>query len=260
MLLVFFYFYFCSNVFFDCAIYILCRLLCDNNDVSCKSTNIHCNYNGGGSYVDSCVMDFDTSTKEWQCGDRTKCYNTVSPVPEPSAAPGVRFSATAQFSSDFLEIYVSVEIGKYGNYLISAISNISDGNCSKIFDEATVLLLSEYSECTWDYETQTITIILSSHSTININDSLIINVNSLIHEDLSGYGINTKEITIDTITVNETRAVVPEISLHNFRDVIGLCDDLVLDARNSFHLGSHHSPHVFLSLCLSCRLFLLYQE
>ena len=130
-----------------------------------------------------------------------------------------------------------------GQLLIDGIDDTNgfDG-CERLFDQSTSSLLSEYSECEWDFVNQMITILLSSHSTIDITDSLLLRSHVLVVKNDNQITSNEDQIVIDEILVDEM-PVTPIVLLHNFNQEIGLCDDLTLDARNSYHLGLLYHFH-----------------
>ena len=146
------------------------------------------------------------------------------------------FNATAIFSYNFLEIYIKIIVNG-GIYLVHEI--VDDYfDCSNIFTQQTSNLLSESSECDWDFNSQTITIILSSLSTIQLTDGLIIQQNVLsVAVGTQAIVTNENNILMNSIGIDWNIAVIPIIALNNLPQKIGLCDDLTLDARNSYNFG-----------------------
>ena len=105
-----------------------------------------------------------------------------------------------------------------------------------------------------------IVITLSGYSQIMINDSLFLNgdifdninynydSNRLLTFNYTSInGILTKTSILNPIIVNTTyyeiktqtsnNSIIPQIVVENFAHEIGPCDDLILDARNSYNLG-----------------------
>ena len=165
---------------------------------------------------------------------------TYQPSEHPTSIPTsdpterIRIVGTAQFSSNFLEIYVWLSVNE-GEVSITKVKGEND--CSEVFDSVTMLLLSEYSTCDWNYGNQMITISLSSYSTIQITDKLVIESDGLFIDYFGQEEVNEKQVTIESIEIDETNTILPVVELYNFRSEIGLCDDLTLDARNSYNLG-----------------------
>ena len=149
------------------------------------------------------------------------------------------FDADASFSHNYLEIIIELTANN-GVYLVYLNGDVdyNNNNCQSIFDSLTNDLLSEFSECVFDFNLQKITITLSSMATLTIMDELVINEN-VFYVQVVGDGtfFNENKIEILSINIDEENGITPQLSLYNFESIIGLCDDLVLDARNSYDLG-----------------------
>ena len=210
-------------------------------------------------------MQFDLIKQRWKCCDSVQCLDRpkyftaiddlvnnsqnknitrqpralVVPSFSLSADSGPKFDTKAQFSSNYLEIFVYISLvvrsrdGNYKNVFASTNINV----CSDIFSESTITLLTDYSDCEWDFGQQTIRVSLSSRSTISLSDSLIIKSHTLSFIMNNNFSSNENVLTIDNIKHTNSRSIIPVISLDNFRNVIGFCDDLILDARNSYNFG-----------------------
>ena len=67
------------------------------------------------------------------------------------------------------------------------------------------------------------------------NDKLILNKNIFF---INNYNIsNENDIMIENISINSKNSISPQIVINNLGNEIGLCDNLILDARNSYNLG-----------------------
>ena len=187
-------------------------------------------------------------------------YPTLVPTEIPSDVEvgymhdAVIFYGEAEFSHDFLTIYVYLTatiMGGDANTDVDVYDNsesdvdIGDTECSRWFDDTTSDLLSDYTDCTFDFHMQRIVIDLSSMATLKINDILIIKANVFYAHTTSSHRqegeivvkTNKDEIFIEAISVDEVNSISPGVLLYKFPQQFGLCDDLVLDARNSYNLG-----------------------
>ena len=131
-----------------------------------------------------------------------------------------------------------------GKYLIDdTVDGLGGSDCSEWLDNYNTSkdLMWEYSECEWDSFNQMIIVTLSSYSTITLNDGLMIKDNILFFakmEDGShSVNITNEEVIVEEMGFDFENAIVPVIVLSNLENEIGVCDDLVLDARNSYNLG-----------------------
>ena len=248
----------------------LCRIYCDpTNEQSCTDSVIHYNatpWSNNLSMRSECTLKYmlTSNADNWQCCNSTRCVNTsyfttldynYSKNNRRNQGRGsfstdnYSFNARAEFSSNYLEIYVYVYVLSYFGNMKTRIGDESGNNynynynynysCRRIFDTKTFGMLSNYSECDWDFDKQLITIRLSSMSTIQVTDSLIIRPHVFVIDSHSGQQTtsNVNRIIIDIVRPNKLDTIVPVVSLYNFKNVIGLCDQLILDARNSYNLG-----------------------
>ena len=163
--------------------------------------------------------------------------------------------ANATFSNDFLEIYVSFFInasgdidvtmydimlhkdtfGGNGNNNIAAVEFV---DCNLVFNQTTMNILSDYVTCQWNSNDATITVTLDGLSTIQTDDVLIIKDNVVQYESNNNKNVSNTETIIDIgVTENKIQLTKPQIVLTNLQEMIGICDDVILDARNSYHLG-----------------------
>ena len=172
--------------------------------------------------------------------------------PTPDAYHLLNITATASFTSNFLQIVIKLK----ANPSINAIDydtikiDINELNCDGIFDSETYEKLTSHALCQWDDVTSlsaNILITLSGYSTISIDDELIIKNNSFyyLYKIPCTTGVDcttieqeqwTDSIEIDKINFADNY-VTPMIVIDDEPNSIGICDDLVLDARSSYNLG-----------------------
>ncbi|ETO26344.1 hypothetical protein RFI_10795 [Reticulomyxa filosa] len=123
---------------------------------------------------------------------------------------------------------------------------LTDDNCSSIFEANTTELLGNKAICTWSTDessnvngTQTLlTVNLTSTSKVGIHSALY------IRKDVLNYlsamkPTNNEEITLVGLTW-PLNPIYPAINLH-IPSTIGICDNLVLDATKTLHLGGRQA-------------------
>ncbi len=127
--------------------------------------------------------------------------------------------------------------------MVQIFINSTNNDCQSILDNITMNLIGNKAKCSWIMNTInhiTLIIDLSSISTINVNDSIIIKPKTIhficlssSNEVLEEYG---NIITVDSISIPSS-INIPNIIISSLSSVIGVCDDLLLDARSTTNLG-----------------------
>lgn len=159
------------------------------------------------------------------------------------------WNITAQWSSSFLSI--EVDFVSTANEIMIQYDEIY-GDCSAIFDNRTMILLSSSAVCTWisnQYYSVSISIQLSSQSIININDSLIIKSNAFSFTEYICEWLSLNSSLIIDIKYPED-ILLPNIMV-NIPSMIGVCDELILDARNTGNIGGRSATFIWTILNIS---------
>eukprot|EP01083_Nonionella_stella_P097920 275285_1 len=165
---------------------------------------------------------------------------TVSTSSTPTIAPfttsGIQ-GAIASFSCSYLHIYVDIT-----DELITDIRPLIF-QCASIFSSETVYLLGSDASCSWS-GAHTLTVTLAPSSTLLVTDSIVIRKGAFeyMKSGSQSYVVND-EITMDHID-NECD-IEPTIKM-NTPDVIGICEDLLLDIRGNVHDLGGRSPESIL--------------
>ena len=165
----------------------------------------------------------------------------------------------AQFSYDFLQIIIEIEVyvdfidnDEVGAAIEASVIPIAL-DCEDIFTNETFALLSTYSSCEWNINSNSnskIIVTLSGFSSIEINSLLNIKTNSFMIEYFDGNNVIQQFLTSNNNS-NGTDGVIstsislpdkdeqisPVLVVSDLHPVIGICNDLTLDARNSYNLG-----------------------
>ncbi len=156
----------------------------------------------------------------------------------------MKWTVNARYSSNYANILISV-FGQTIEYGYKSLEILySPSNCSMLFTEDSLLLLSNYAICAWDIQKTEITIYLSPSSIIQLDDTLTFKEGAWDYEIL-GETFRLKEaINISSILPPIISSESPTI-VFGGASLIGACDTLVfLDALASFGFGKG-----FIDLC-----------
>ena len=176
---------------------------------------------------------------------------SVNPTVHPSLNPTVNpieiklkdlLNLRAQFSDNFWQIVIDFSLQNSTllldyNLELKVFSLKYD--CNEIFSNETNDILSQYSKCEWLNKNKTILITLSGYSTIMLDDIVVLNYDSFfysINHRIFHFNPNATKLVIENILV-ASNPIPPVIVTPTIPTKIGICDDLVLDARNSYNLG-----------------------
>ena len=158
---------------------------------------------------------------------------------------------SAQWSDSHLQIYIKVtdrDNVNTSNWIVTD-DTAMENDCSTIFDWATLQILGS-SDCVWlktaaqarqqDLDSDVlIAIDLASDSTIDFNDALYFGLDAAATYYCASWGrrrLSASTIVIPAIDA-ATDPIPPSIRLTNFAGTIGVCNDLVLDARGTTSMG-----------------------
>ena len=260
----------CAAVIVNCVSGVDCNVWCGiyAGGNQCPSTCTNCNYvtnyTGDDTTTSASIsttsitttgMTNDSNAGDGGDGGDSGDGNDGDSVP---VVVDRTLRVTAKFSSDFTQIGINFTLlndtDEYSsNDVLSILSdNFGDINCSDIFVNVTMKLLSSKAECEWDiisddtYNSNVygILVALSGYSTIMIDDSLLINENIFVNNGEYNVSFLNPFISnndwsaykIETINISNN-SIIPQIKISNFQYEIGICDDIILDARDSYNLG-----------------------
>ena len=175
--------------------------------------------------------------------------------------------ATGQFSNDYGEIeiifsFTNISCGfnsyrdtidTYYSYSCENVLITPLGeDCNDIFSDETNELLSTNARCNWMNDGFTILIELSGYSNISINSSLMLDIDAftvVIDDEDEKYNlnINEKDMFINKIIAPDD-PIEPELVISGgiIGNKIGICDDLILDARDSTNLGNRAASFIWI--------------
>eukprot|EP01083_Nonionella_stella_P306242 1071772_1 len=139
----------------------------------------------------------------------------------------------ASFSCSYLQMFVEI-----ADSFITDIRPLML-DCAGIFSLETMIVLGSDATCSWS-DAHTLTVTLAPSSTLVVTDSIVIQYGAFEYmgSGSQSYTIN-EQITIDQID-NECD-IAPIITIET-PDVIGICDDLLLDIRGNVHHLGGRSP------------------
>ena len=176
--------------------------------------------------------------------------------------------ASAQFTNDFLQIIiifkqsVSQQHNKtFLNDFFNVCNNFvifpSISDCEDIFDNKTNMLLSSYATCEWSSSDTDNDNNHNNHHNHHHNN----NNNPVLVVSLSGYSILAVS---DRLTINPNvfsyscnSSVSPQLIISDLPSIIGICNDLPLNARLSSNLGMYHYIYCTHKLYIVCLTVLL---
>eukprot|EP01084_Bolivina_argentea_P094334 169584_1 len=180
---------------------------------------------------------------------------TFSPSAAPSYAPTiyqVQWSINAIWSSSFLSILIDIENDNNGfdeyNEIILYESYLRD-ECKNLFEDFTLDLIGYNAVCSWLYnENNNLMISLPANAKINLTNSLS---GIIFKKNAFGYFVRydnfnrlynlPMNVTINEITVPAIK-LLPNIIV-SIPSQIGICDDLILDARSTTNTGGRSAEY-----------------
>ena len=207
-----------------------------------------------------------------------------SPSTTPSRVPSISsehqteidLDIKAHFTRDFSKIIIyATSLIIDTNIIDLRAHSVQPWNCSDIFFNNTYNMLSSQALCHLQLELKfghnnethfdMFVITLSEHSKVMTYDLLLVNTDVImsVFESIfqnSNNNNNSVEITIandlDYSFQNSNYVIIPNITwlnnsiypniiISNFVDTIGICDDLILDARNSYNLGGRAAVFIW---------------
>ena len=161
----------------------------------------------------------------------------------------VTWNLRAQFSPSYLEIYIFIGNNDPGVNEVDI--RFFDNECDTLFDTDTSNKLGPSAVCSWTLDLTTpydITIDLASTSTIDpTGDYVTIRPNSfefnIIPNDNEIYQ-NYQDFSLILVLPPDTplRPILTSVVVPNF---IGICDDLILDARSVANIGGRPATYLW---------------
>ena len=254
-----------------CRIYCVISQSCDElGSISCDSNNL-CQIiivNTTNNPTTSPTTIPSLTPTAMPTTNRPTTLPTIYPSLNPTHIPfgddstmiEVVVSFNSQFTNDFLYIItnINISVGKdgLGDNLKNSIDVVATKfDCNDIFDRSTSILLSNNAKCEWKNNNLTILVTLSGYSLISINDSLIINKNAFLlkpvdsnstvhvvnHYNISNH--NSSDVYQLTNILCGDNPIRPEIVISDLVTQIGICDDIIVDARNTYNLGGRQAQY-----------------
>eukprot|EP01083_Nonionella_stella_P172222 590331_1 len=159
----------------------------------------------------------------------------------PTTAPTISFSGSAVWSSSFLSVFIDIDT----TGIISDTSSLVN-DCSAIFDTETLKQIDgNKAVCTWTHgENIAIVVQLPSTATLNLtHNKITIKPGAFSFKMAMGGTQYTLNAFIDILSINMPQAISTPHIITNVQPVIGLCDDLVLDARSTTNLGGRDNAY-----------------
>eukprot|EP01084_Bolivina_argentea_P049922 91793_1 len=210
----------CDNLNYNCINTPICNVKCSKNECINLTLDIHSDTIKTRStvYCEQCShMHIIPTTSDYS--QIINC-NKICQDANTDGHRSRRILSNTQISAEWTNNFLSILI-TFKQLDTNIYTDIFD-DCSKIFDDMNLKLIGTNSKCIWNQKNKNkleLMIDLSSSATINLDSKLQI-----------------WDFIIDSISIKGNKQA-PDIILGYQTAEIGVCDDLILDARSTTGLG-----------------------